>query len=109
MKAYFYQFVEGLLGNQWENKPNYYQVGDGVIYICDKKHIELILPKLDSKSKKRRIYLNHGQKYYEDFNICLDKFTDTQEDFLRINASNENAFIIVFKCLEILLNNGFYA
>lgn len=107
--TYFYKFVEQLIGNQWDKRSNYYLVGSGAIYICNKKHIELILPQLDNKLKKRIICLNRGQKYYEDFNICLDRFTDTQEEFLRINATSENDFISAFKCLEILLNNGYYA
>lgn len=105
---YFYQFSCDILGTQWSDKTNYYSVGSGTIYITEKSHIELILPQLDSSVKKKRIYMNHGQKYYEDHNVCLDKFSDTQEDFLRIDANNEKDFNIVFKCLEILLNNGIY-
>lgn len=105
---YFYQFSCEFFGTQWSDKSNYYSVGNRTIYITEKAHIELILPKLDNGVKKKRVYLDHGQQYFEDFNICLDKFSDTQRDFLSVNANNEEDFKVVFKCFEILLNEGIY-
>lgn len=107
--VYFYLFSCEFFGTQWGDKNNYYSVGDRKIYITEKKHIEVIKPRLDINAENNKVYLLQGRNQYEtDFKILFGKFSDTKEDFIRIRVDEAGDFKTVFKCFEILLNEGFY-
>ena len=90
--VYFYEFFENIFNSS--NK---------VIYIEEKKHIDVLKPLLIKTRHIDNDYWGNESK------ILFGKYRDTGKDFISIRINEESDYENVFYILEILINKGLYA